>query len=156
MLKILRNELYSKGSYCSTETMVAVGFGLALDFHQYLPFFLFLFPFSSISLPHQSLGLHVLGEEAVVADPESSVAGGHAAGCTGGHLAHRRDCHPRHNRGHPHLHGAQGGCTDLQRDTYSTYMQREKSYTHTHTHTLYFFISIIQSKKGTWWLKNNS
>lgn len=56
----------------------------------------------------QSLGLHFLGKEAVVADPKGFVASRHAARGSGGDLAHSRHCHTGHHCGHPDLYGPQG------------------------------------------------
>lgn len=52
--------------------------------------------------------MHFLGEEAMVSDPQGSVAGGHVAGSAGGHLPDSGHRHPGHHRGHTNLHGPQG------------------------------------------------
>lgn len=56
----------------------------------------------------QSLRMYLLGQEAMVANPQGSVAGGHVARSTGGHLPHSGPRHPGHHCGDPNLHGSQG------------------------------------------------
>ncbi len=56
----------------------------------------------------QSLRLHFLGKEAVVADPQGFVAGGHAARGSGGDLTYSRHCDTSHHCRHPDLYGPQG------------------------------------------------
>lgn len=56
----------------------------------------------------QSLRLYLLGQEAMVANPQGSVAGGHVAGSAGGHLPHRGPRHPGSHCGDPNLHRSQG------------------------------------------------
>lgn len=58
--------------------------------------------------PSQSLGMYLLGQEAMVANPQGSVAGGHVARSTGGHLPHSGPCHPGNHCGDTNLHGPQG------------------------------------------------
>lgn len=52
--------------------------------------------------------MYILGEEAMVSNPQGSVAGGHVARSTGGHLPHSGHRHPSHHCGHTNLHGPQG------------------------------------------------
>lgn len=56
----------------------------------------------------QSLRMYILGKEAMVPNPQGSVAGGHVARSTGGHLPHSRPCHPGNHCGDTNLHGPQG------------------------------------------------
>lgn len=56
----------------------------------------------------QSLRMYLLGQEAMVANPQGSVAGGHVARSTGGHLPHSGPRHPGNHCGDPDLHGSQG------------------------------------------------
>lgn len=52
--------------------------------------------------------MHVLGEEAMVSNPQDYVAGGHVARRTGGHLPDSGHRHPSNHCGHTNLHGPQG------------------------------------------------
>lgn len=52
--------------------------------------------------------MYILGEEAMVSNPQGSVAGGHVARSTGGHFPHSGHRHPSHHCGHTNLHGPQG------------------------------------------------
>lgn len=56
----------------------------------------------------QSLRMYILGEEAMVANPQGTVAGGHVARSTGGHLPYCGHRHPCHHCGHTDLHGPKG------------------------------------------------
>lgn len=52
--------------------------------------------------------MHILGEEAMVSNPQDYVAGGHVARRTGGHLPDSGHRHPSNHCGHTNLHGPQG------------------------------------------------
>lgn len=52
--------------------------------------------------------MHILGKEAMVSNPQGSVAGGHVARSTGGHLPDSGYRHPSDHCGHTNLHGPQG------------------------------------------------
>lgn len=52
--------------------------------------------------------MYLLGQEAMVANPQGSVAGGHVARSTGGHLPHSGPRHPGNHCGDTNLHGPQG------------------------------------------------
>ena len=52
--------------------------------------------------------MYILGEEAMVSNPQGFVAGGHVARSTGGHLPYSGLSHPSHHCGHTNLHGSQG------------------------------------------------
>lgn len=52
--------------------------------------------------------MYILGEEAMVSNPQGSVAGGHVARRTGGHLSDSGHRHPSNHCGHTNLHGPQG------------------------------------------------
>lgn len=56
----------------------------------------------------QSLRMYILGEEAMVSNPQGSVAGGHVARSAGGHLPYSGHRHPGHHCGHTNLHGPKG------------------------------------------------
>lgn len=62
-------------------------------------------PWLSPALSPQPLWLHLLGEEAMVTDPENPVAAGHGAGSARGHLPCCGCCCPCHYHWDPHLHG---------------------------------------------------
>lgn len=63
---------------------------------------------SSIKYVFQPLGMYILGEETVVSNTQDTVAGGHVAWGTCGHLPHGRHCHSGHHCGNTNLHGPQG------------------------------------------------
>lgn len=52
--------------------------------------------------------MYILGEEAMVSNSESTVAGGHVAWSTCDHLPYCGHCHPRHHCGYTNLHGPKG------------------------------------------------
>lgn len=56
----------------------------------------------------QSLRMYILGEEAMVPNPQGFVAGGHVARSTSGHLANRWHRHSSYHCGNTNLHGPQG------------------------------------------------
>lgn len=57
------------------------------------------------TLSSQPLWMHLLGEKAVVTNPEDPVAAGHGAGGTGGDLHRRWHCCACHYHRASHLHG---------------------------------------------------